>query len=944
MAEYIEFSLNKTSKTVPIFAMLYSNYIHIDVPGLDESCVNDFTTDVEESAQSWLSTTGFSYVIPTFNNEVIEDAAPHIDAGFSVTENNGAERTGVITVSHVGGWSATYTVTQKAGLTVDDIPEDAYKEIVPGTTPWFSTRNQEDFPDYNWDRAEKVLYMTGDCLRKPSASLYVPESWITEDTIVRCCIEADENSRNTISDWLYDFGEDNGWWTSTDYPGFKHYGYDVGSRYVFEMTTVTHRTVKLTFVLCNYNGETGNYFAIPFRIVQCKKGITKAEFDELVKLYGPSNYDGTMNNLDRFGFEDDTESTDQTVVPGVTPWVEIPDREIKNSSVYPFSESDNFIANYGKADKVLYVPDIYPVTMPYIYIYIPKSYITDDTTIYVDYETNEYNATENRLYSIFPVDKLNAKPSTWSDSSDYPMFKYKSFSFNSIALYQIDQWNISKDPAYFKLIFRISNYNGKTGNTFEIPFTLVNLRKSVPTKADLDKAVATYGVSNYDGTMQNLNMFHFDALAENPYLQICPNCLKFKYDSNSHLCSHCDYSDTYKPKSGLPYFAIAGVVSNHTYFSKSKGYCLCNVTGGTNGGSPSGFPSEIYFPSSLGISNNEEITVNYDIVPIYPAGSNTDWVKLQVSNELSSNDSNGCSIPLDIDIALNNKTGNDYRVAKIVFTITAPVNGQTVTYKDATLEYTLIQGGCGLGPSIPGLKELYGTEYHKSLYVQPDNMKPYPEPSTPGTPSTPEQLIVPEGKFTSDSLTISADGGTFWTRFDITNMTYEYYNNLVSPRGKAHSAEVTWRNEKFFSDENEWVYGNLGAVNTHLKKDRTTGKPYLYVKYSINPNTTNYKLTSYMMYRYWGTIKGAAQINADPLFECKIPVYQLPASDTITKTESLPDKPVGITGETAVGAVECGYTNTLDVFAIAEEDIKTKLNVYSTAEWLKIKDITYNKN
>lgn len=526
MAEYIEFSLNKTSKTVPIFAMLYSNYIHIDVPGLDESCVNDFTLDVEESAQSWLSTTGFSYVIPTFNDEVIEDAAPHIDAGFSVIENAGEERTGVITVSHVGGWSATYTVTQKAGLTVDDIPEDAYKVIVPGTTPWFSTRNQENFPDYNWDKAEKVLYMTGDCLLKPSASLYVPESWITEDTIVRCCIEADENSRNTISDWLYDLGEDNGWWTSTDYPGFKHYGYDVGSRYAFEMTTVTHRTVKLTFVLCNYNGEIGNYFAIPFRIVQCKKGITKAEFDEIVEMYGPSNYDGTMNNLDRFGFEE--------------------------------------------------------------------------------------------------VDTSN--------------------------------------------------------------------------------------------------------------------------------------------------------------------------------------------------------------------------------------------------------------------------------------------------------------------------------PSTPETPSTPEQLIVPEGKFTSDDLTISADGGTFWTRFDITNMTYEYYNNLISPRGKAHSAEVTWQNEKFFSDENEWVYGNLGACNTHLKKDRTTGKPYLYVKYSVNPNTTNYKLTSYMMYRYWGTIKGAAQINADPLFECKIPVYQLSVSDTITKTESLPDKPVGITGETVVGAVECGYTNTLDVFAIAEEDIKTKLNVYSTAEWLKIKDITYNKN
>lgn len=526
MAEYIKYSLYSKSKTVntPYGGTLYQS-LYIDVSaGYDADTIASeftFTTDAD-----WIDLT------PNGNHpylEVVKDTSgndcPQVICLWSVSTNNtGVERTGVINIEHIGGWTATYTITQIGGIiSIDDIPEDAYKVIVPGTTPWVTTRNQENFPDYNWDRAEKVLYMTGDCLRKPSASLYVPESWITEDTIVNYCIEADKNCSSNINDWLYDFGKDNGWWISNDYPSFKHWGFDVGSRYTFEQTNVTHRTVKLTIVLRNYDEEIGNYFAIPFRIVQCKKGITKAEFDELVKLYGPSNYDGTMNNLDRFGFEE--------------------------------------------------------------------------------------------------VDTSN-----------------------------------------------------------------------------------------------------------------------------------------------------------------------------------------------------------------------------------------------------------------------------------------------------------------------------------PSTPETPEQLVVPEGKFTSDDLTISADGGTFWTRFDITNMTYEYYNNLVSPRGKAHSAEVTWQNEKFFSDENEWVYGNLGAVNAHLKKDRTTGKPYLYVKYSVNPNTTNYKLTSYMMYRYWGTIKGAAQINADPLFECKIPVYQLPASDTITKTESLPDKPIGIAGETAVGAVECGYTNTLDVFAIAEEDIKTKLNVYSTAEWLKIKDITYNKN
>lgn len=911
MAEYIEFSLSKTSKTVPIFAMAYDNYISIDVPGLDESCVNDFTIDVEESAQSWLDASGFSYIIPTFNNEVIEDAAPYIVARFDVTENTSEERTGIITISHVGGWSGTYTVTQKAGLTVDDIPADAYKEIVPGTTPWFSTRNQENFPDYNWDRAEKVLYMTGDCLLKPSASLYVPESWVTEDTIVRCCIEADENSRNTISDWLYDFGEDNGWWTSTDYPSFKHWGFDVGSRYTFDMTTVTHRTVKLTFVLCNYNGETGNYFAVPFRIVQCKKGITKAEFDEIVEMYGPSNFDGTMNNLDRFGFKDDTESTDQTVVPGVTPWAEIPDREIKNVAVYPFSESDRFIANYGKADKVLYVPDINPVTMPYIYIYIPKSYITDDTTISVDYETNEYNATESRLQSIFPIDKLNNKPSTWSDSSDHPTFKYKSFSFNNIALYQIDQWNISKDPAYFKLIFKINNYNGKTGNTFEIPFTLVNLRKSVPTKADLDKAVATYGASNYDGTMQNLNMFHFDALAKNPYLQICPNCLKFKYDSNSHLCSHCDYSDTYKPKSGLPYFAIAGVVSNHAYFSKSKGYCLCNVTGGTNGGKPDGFPSEIYFPSSLGISNNEEITVNYNIVPIYPAGSSTDWVKLQVSNELSSNNSNGCSIPLDIDIALNNKSGNDYRVAKIVFTITAPVNGTTVTYKDTTLEYTLIQAGCNRGPSIPGLKEIYGTEYHKSLYVQPSDMKPYPDPSTPSTPETPS---TPDPGFT----------GNLTFRESEMNVPASTYTNVAILNAKG--LKKTDLSKVSIVSSESWISNIVKTYKTNIN-----GDAYLWITFNTDENTGDART---------GNIN--VSINSKT---AALKINQVAAEDTITDTTNDLTTVPRFDGENNISVKSDAKTNTatLNVWNMTEQECTDKVTVRTNAAWIKNLNIKYVK-
>lgn len=631
------------------------------------------------------------------------------------------------------------------------------------------------------------------------------------------------------------------------------------------------------------------------------------------------------------------------IIPNTTAWVEVPDKYTQNIAIYPFDGEDcaSHIGNYGKADKVLYVPHILPLRQPSLNVYIPKSCILDNTSISVSYETNEYNPSENRLSNIFDINAVNGSLANWKDSTDYPNFKCKSVSFKDIRLYSTTSWQSDK-PAYCKLYFTINNY-GEAGKQFVIPFTLVCFMEAVPTKAKFDETVNTYGSSNYDGTMQNLDMFHFDKLAKNPYLKMCDNCNRFSYDSNSHMCNECDYSDMYAAKSGLPYFANNSLThsSAEDFFSKNKAYIACNHKG-TNGGEPDGFPGKIIFPANLGITDYGTVNIDYTITPIYPANSNTDWISINVkdiSNPTYYIENHFAEITIQNE--LNNTSGNDYRAAKIVFTITATVDGKNVTYKDETLEYTMIQGGCNYGPSLNELKTIYGSEYHTELYVKPDNMKPYPDESNP---STPEQLIVPEGKFTSDDLTISADGGTFWTRFDITNMTYEYYNNLVSPRGKAHSAEVTWRNEKFFSDENEWVYGNLGAVNAHLKKDRTTGKPYLYVKYSVNPNTTNYKLTSYMMYRYWGTIKGAAQINTDPLFECKIPVYQLPASDTITKTESLPDKPVGITGETVVGAVECGYTNTLDVFAIAEEDIKTKLNVYSTAEWLKIKDITYNKN
>ena len=845
------------------------------------------------------------------------------------------------------------------------------KEISPKYTPWVSTRNtgglsmteagtNKYYEDETYGRAEKVLYMSCDNMTGAEASIFVPGK--CDATKIEYYVDVDKcvNMKDPANDlWLWDNGKDNGWW---DMPiqqassSTKHYGikFVPSSNFLPDHIGLptyqqNHRSTVINFVVHDYCRSNSDYFegnaiVIPFRIVQCKSGITKAEFDELVKIYGPSNYDGTMNNLDAFGFgEDDTETEILDVIPGTTAWVEIPDKYIQNNSLYPFDGDDCalHIGNYGKADKVLYVPNILSLRKPSLNVYIPKSCILDDTSISVSYETNEYNPSESRLSKIFDINAVSGSLTNWTDSTDYPNFKYKSVSFKDIRLYSTTSWQSDK-PAYCKLYFTINNY-GEAGKQFVIPFTLVCFMEEAPTKTKFNETVNTYGSSNYDGTMQNLDMFHFDKLDKNPYLKICDNCNRFSYDSNSHMCSECDYSDMYAAKSGLPYFANNSLThsSAEDFFSKNKAYIACNHKG-TNGGEPDGFPGKIIFPANLGITDYSTVNIDYTITPIYPANSSTDWISINIKDVSSPTYYiKNHFAEITIQNEFNNANGSDYRAAKIVFTITAAVDGKTVTYKDTTLEYTMIQGGCNYGNSLNELKTIYGSEYRTEFYVKPDNMKPYPDESTP---STPEQLIVPEGKFTSDSLTISAEGGTFWTRFDITNMTYEYYNNLVSPRGKAHSAEVTWQNEKFFSDENEWVYGKLGAVNAHLKKDRTTGKPYLYVKYNVNPNTTNYKLTSYMIYRYWGTIKGAAQINADPLFEYKIPVYQLPASDTVTKTESLPDKPVGIVGETAVGAVECGYTNTLDVFAIAEEDIKTKLNVYSTAEWMKIKDITYNKN
>jgi ribosomal protein L37E len=453
--------------------------------------------------------------------------------------------------------------------------------------------------------------------------------------------------------------------------------------------------------------------------------------------------------------------------------VEIPNKEISNNIYnYPFCYADRFVHNYGTANKVLYMPHILPVNQPYLYIYIPKSYITDDTTISVsEFETNEYNSASSRLKDIFPCDRLD-KPSTWSDSEDYPNFKRKSIEFKDIRLYSSSSYNSTK-PTYFKFYFTITNYNGELGNTFTIPFTLVSLRKEVPTKKDLDDVVAIYGSSNYDGTMQNLDMFHFDAIEKNPYLTYCQNCDKLTYDTNIELCSNCDYSSTYTPKSGLPYFG-----DTLCDFAPIRAkYLACNSLG-------SSLPYCIVFPSSLGITDYSTVKITYEKIALSPVNGDINWTSESASQEIQpyGYGKDVYYVKLSSSIRDANTPGRDYpcvedyRVVKYIFTITANVNGKTVTYKDPTLEYI-----CGQAPyrykntivsnrtAIPHMIETYGSEYMTECYVKPDDIKPYPDPSTPSTPSTPSKPKVEPGK-------------TAWLT---TCDKREYYGSSISYWGRA---------------------------------------------------------------------------------------------------------------------------------------------------------------
>jgi len=707
----------------------------------DESVLNEFTitTDVD-----WIILSD-----PIFTSYIKDTNGARVcmaDFKWSVgTNESKADRVGTICItrsSEVNNYIVNIQVTQWGGiLSADEIPEDAYKVIVPGVTPWFTTIDSEDFPEYNIGRAEKVIYEPDSFLRNPSAVLCIPGA--TEHTrahLIKIYPEFDNDKLNfrSFSAGVNPYQDWAAQQESTRYPGFKTaggigIGVSMSENFGHEANVkgISYKNIKLIFYVENYDNQIGNYIAIPVQYVLCRGGLIREEFDKIVEIFGPANYDGTMHDLHKFDF------TSKEISPKYTPWVSTRNTgglSMVEAGTNKYYEDET----YGRAEKVLYM-SCDNMTGAEASIFVPgkcdatkiEYYVDVDKCVNMEDPANDLwlwdNGKDNGWWDM-PIEQAS------SSTKHYGIKFVPSSNFlpDHIGLPTYQQNHRSTVINFVVHDYCRTNSDYFEGNAIVIPFRIVQCKSGI-TKAEFDELVKIYGPSNYDGTINDLSVFNFDDTG----------------DSNT---------------------------------------------------------------------------------------------------------------------------------------------------------------------------------------------------STPETPSTPEQLIIPEGKFTSDDLTISAEGGTFWTRFDITNMTYEYYNNLISPRGKAHSAEVTWQNEKFFSDENEWVYGKLGAVNAHLKKDRTTGKPYLYVKYSVNPNTTNYKLTSYMIYRYWGTIKGSAQINADPLFECKIPVYQLPASDTVTKTESLPDKPVGIAGETAVGAVECGYTNTLDVFAIAEEDIKTKLNVYSTAEWLKIKDITYNKN
>lgn len=474
------FVIDDMFQKVDIFGGAYLNSIMIKINKSKEEAETEFSYTYQNTSKI------FNEAFPP-DFKFDEYAGGSLFSDFSISFNKGRERAGYVTIRHKGGWHATITVIQKGALQFEDIPYDAYKTITPNVTPWIETHNESQVTMYNMGKAQKVLYLWEETMQ-PSARLYIPGA--TDKTTFDFAItEIDDNNSATLENYIslinYKILEPS---ENAEYP-YKRALLDIGVRnhsFSYKKKNATHETVVITFLVRNYDNQEGNCIAIPFRIVQCKNTITKKEFDEVVAKYGPSNYDGTMNDITGFDFP--PLPTPNEINVGYTPWLSTHDLSYETV--------------YGNCNRVLYMT------------YEPDQWVP----VRVNYIDNRPEGVDWPIYYSLRFSCEDGGDNNIEHWMDTEIDRDSSINDNGVKMIYLDvafrprsefKGTINNNHRVIKFNFRviINASNGKLEN-FNIPFTIVQCRRNI-TKGEFDDLVKKYGPSNYDGTMGDLSKFNF---------------------------------------------------------------------------------------------------------------------------------------------------------------------------------------------------------------------------------------------------------------------------------------------------------------------------------------------------------------------------------------------------------------------------------------------------
>jgi hypothetical protein len=272
---------------------------------------------------------------------------PYITLQCVLSENmfeNGSNREIEFEIRHFKNGSMTWgryiKITQACIPSVNSIPESAYKEIIPGTTPHICA-SRHIASGFNYGKAEKVLYAPAysskvgiDAPGKSVDCAIVVPGATDKTTIDYYITNLTHHGYNStinknfdyVGTWLHSGPDYNifdshnpidsniiNWKNVTDTERvYKLYnvGLYMEDSYVKPLfNSYTHTAIKITAVVKNYDNQIGNCIAIPYIVVNVSDNISKQNFEQLVNLYGVSNYDGTMNNLDWLSFEYDKQDT-----------------------------------------------------------------------------------------------------------------------------------------------------------------------------------------------------------------------------------------------------------------------------------------------------------------------------------------------------------------------------------------------------------------------------------------------------------------------------------------------------------------------------------------------------------------------------------------------------------------------------------------------------------